>query len=192
MTNLGSVLKSRPLPTKVLIVKTMVFSGVMDASEGWTIKKVDCQKLAAFKLGCWRRLLRVPWTARSPNQSILREINLKYSFEGLMLKLKLQYFDHLMWTADLLENSLMLGKIEGRRRRKHQKMRWLDGITSTMDMNLGNLWEMERDREAWRAAVRGVTKSHTQLDNWTRTVFTEYCALYYVPLLWIHHYRRPY
>ena len=163
----------------------------MHSCESWTVQKAECQRTDAFKLWCWRRLLKVPWTARRSNQSILREISIEYS-EGLMLKLKLQYFGNLIWTADLLEKSLMLGKIEGRRRRKHQKMRWLDGITSTMDMNLGNLWEMERDREAWRAAVRGVTKSHTQLDNWTRTVFTEYCALYYVPLLWIHHYRRPY
>ena len=163
MTNLDSMLKSRDITLliKVHVVKAMVFPVVMDDCESWTIKKAECQKMYAFKLWCWRRLLKVPWTARRSNQSILREINLKYSLEGLTLKLKFQYFDHLIQTDDSLEKSLMLGKIEGRRRRGHQRMRRLDGITDAMNMNLGRLQEMVRDREPWYAAVHGITKSQT-------------------------------
>ena len=150
MTNLGSVLKNRDitLPTKVRIVKAMVFPVVMYGCESWTIKKAGCQRIDVFKLWCWRRLLRVPWTARRSNQSILGEINPEYSLEGLMLKLKLQYCGHLMQTDDSLEKSLMLGKIEGRRKRGHQRMRWLDSITDATNMNLGKLQDKVRDREA--------------------------------------------
>ena len=150
MTNLASVLKSTDitLPTKVHIVKDMVFPVVMYGCESWTIKQVEHQRIDAFELWCWRRLLRVPWTARRSDQSILREINPEYSLEGLMLKLELQYFGHLMWTADSLEKSLKLGKIEGRRRRGHQRVRRLDGIIDAMDLNLGKFREMVRDREA--------------------------------------------
>ena len=167
MTNLDSVLKSRniTLPTKVPIVKAMVFPVVMYGCESWTIKKTEQQRIDAFELWCWRRLLRVPWTARRSNQSILREINPEYTLERLMLKLKLQYFGPLMQTTDSLKKSLMLGKSEGRRRRGRQRMRWLDGTTDVIDMNLGKLWEMVRNREAWHAAVHGVTKSRTRLDD---------------------------
>ena len=160
MMTLGSVLKSRDitLPTKVCIVEAMVFPLVTYSCESWTIKKAECQRIDAFELWCWRRLLKVPWTARRSNQSILREINPEYSLEGLLLKLKLQYFGHLMSTDDSLEKPLILGKIEGRRIREHHGIRWLDDIMDVMNMNLDKLWEMVRDREAWSAAVHGVTK----------------------------------
>ena len=169
LTNLDSILKSRDitLATKVCLVKAMVFPVVMYGYESWNIKKAECWRIDAFEVWCWRRLLRVPWTARRSKRSILKEISSEYSSEGQMLKLKLQYFGHLMRRADSLEKTLTLRKIEGRRRKGRQRMRWLDGITDSMFMGLGGLRELVIDREAWRVAIHGIAKSRTQLSDWT-------------------------